>query len=43
MSEGTVIVAGVVMTHDVEPYLTGAGVPARTIGHRNRNLTYKLN
>ena len=42
IGEGAVIAAGAVVTHDVEPYAIYAGVPARKIGERNRDLVYTL-
>lgn len=35
--------AGAVVTRDVEPYDIVAGVPARKVGERNRDLQYRLN
>ena len=32
-----------VVTRDVEPYAIVAGVPARKVGERNRDLRYRLN
>ena len=43
VGEGAVIGAGAIVTHDVEPYHIVAGVPAQSIGLRNRKLTYELN
>lgn len=40
LSEGCVVGAGSVVTKDVPPYAIVAGVPARKIGERSRNLTY---
>jgi len=40
ISEGGAVAAGAVVTRDVEPYTIVAGVPARVIGTRPRNLTY---
>lgn len=38
--EGAVIAAGSVVTKDVEPYTVVAGVPAKKIGERSRDLLY---
>jgi acetyltransferase-like isoleucine patch superfamily enzyme len=40
IGEGAAVGAGAVVTHDVEPYAIVAGVPARPIGTRPKNLTY---
>lgn len=37
---GTVLCAGCVVTKDVEPYAVVAGIPARKIGERPRDLRY---
>jgi maltose O-acetyltransferase len=42
IGEGAVVAAGAVVTRDVEPYSIVAGVPARKIGERTRDLEYKL-
>jgi acetyltransferase-like isoleucine patch superfamily enzyme len=42
IGEGAVIAAGSVVTKDVAPYTIVAGVPAKTIGQRNRDLSYEL-
>jgi acetyltransferase-like isoleucine patch superfamily enzyme len=42
VSEGAVVAAGAIVTKDVPPYTISAGVPARVIGTRNRNLEYQL-
>ena len=40
IGEGAVVAAGAVVTKNVEPYTIVAGVPARKIADRNRNLDY---
>ncbi len=42
IGQGAVIAAGAVVTHDVEPFSIYAGVPAKKIGERNRNLLYEF-
>lgn len=42
IGEGACVAAGAVVTHDVEPYTIVAGVPAKPIGSRPRNLTYSF-
>jgi acetyltransferase-like isoleucine patch superfamily enzyme len=42
IGEGAVIAAGAVVSKNVEPFTIVAGVPARKIGGRNRDLTYRL-
>lgn len=42
LSEGCVVGAGAVVTKSFESYSIVAGVPARKIGERSRNLNYSL-
>lgn len=42
IGEGAVVAAGSVVSRDVEPYTIVAGVPARPVGQRQRDLTYQL-
>lgn len=42
IGEGAVVAAGSVVTKDLEPFGIYAGIPARKIGERNKNLTYNL-
>ncbi|MGA7627339.1 MAG: acyltransferase [Methanoregula sp.] len=39
---GSVVCAGAVVTKNVEPYSIVAGVPAKKIGEREKNLNYNL-
>jgi len=41
IGEGAVVGACAVVTHDVEPYQIVAGIPARPIGQRSRNIEYR--
>jgi acetyltransferase-like isoleucine patch superfamily enzyme len=43
IGRGAVVAAGAVVTRDVEPYVIVAGIPARRIGARQRDLRYQLN
>ena len=43
IGEGAVVAAGAVVTHDVPPYTIVAGIPAKKIGERNRDLRYEFN
>lgn len=40
IGEGAVVAAGAVVTKSVSAYTIVAGIPAKKIGDRNRNLTY---
>jgi acetyltransferase-like isoleucine patch superfamily enzyme len=42
IGEGAVVAAGAVVSRNVLPYEIVAGVPARKIGERSRNLKYHL-
>lgn len=43
IGEGAVVAAGAVVTKDVPAYAIVAGIPARVVGERPRELTYELN
>lgn len=40
IGEGSVVAAGAVVSKDVPPYTIVAGIPAKPVGERNRNLNY---
>ena len=42
IGRGAVVAAGAVVTNDISEYQIVGGVPAKTIGERNKNLNYKL-
>lgn len=42
IGEGAVVCAGAVVTKDVEPFAVVAGIPAKKIKERNRDIRYKL-
>lgn len=43
IGEGAVCCAGCVVTKDVEPYAVVAGIPAKIINERPKNLKYEFN
>lgn len=43
IGEGAVCCAGCVVTKDVEPFTVVAGIPAKKVGERPRNLQYNFN
>ena len=43
IGKGAVVAAGAVVTKDVPPYAIVAGVPAKVIGERTKDLRYTLN
>ena len=42
IGEGAVVCAGCVVTKDVEPYAVVAGIPARKVNERPRDLRYEF-
>lgn len=42
LGEGCVVAAGAVVTKDVPPFAVVAGIPAKVVGQRNRELNYRL-
>lgn len=42
IGEGAVIAAGAVVTKDIEPFSIVAGIPAKKIGNREKNLKYEF-
>ena len=42
IGEGAVVCAGAIVTKDVEPFAVVAGIPAKKIGERNRDLKYEF-
>lgn len=42
IGEGAVVAAGAVVTHDVPPYTIVAGIPAKKVGERNKDLRYNF-
>ena len=42
IGEGAVCCAGCVVTKDVEPFTVVAGIPAKKVGERPRNLLYEF-
>ncbi|MCZ9882311.1 acyltransferase [Arthrobacter sp. B2a2-09] len=43
VGEGAVVAAGAVVSKNVEPFTIVAGVPAKVVGSRSRDLEYDLN
>jgi acetyltransferase-like isoleucine patch superfamily enzyme len=43
IGEGAVVGAGAVVTKDIEPFSINAGIPAKKIGERNRDINYVFN
>jgi acetyltransferase-like isoleucine patch superfamily enzyme len=42
IGEGAVVMAGAIVTKNVEPFSIVGGIPAKKVGERNRNLRYNL-
>jgi len=42
LGEGCVVASGAVVTKDIAPFAVVAGIPAKVIGGRNKELTYQL-
>ena len=42
IGKGAVIATGAIVTKDIPEYAIAAGIPAKVIGKRSENLTYKL-
>ena len=42
VGEGAMIMPGAIVTKDVAPFSVVAGIPAKKIGERSKNLTYDL-
>lgn len=42
VGEGAVVAGGAVVTKDVPPFTLVAGIPAKVVGERPRNLTYEF-
>jgi acetyltransferase-like isoleucine patch superfamily enzyme len=42
IGEGAVVAAGAIVTRNVAPFTIVAGVPARAVGERRRDLSYQL-
>ena len=42
VGEGAVVAAGAVVTKDVKPYAIVAGIPAKPVGERTKELTYRF-
>lgn len=43
IGEGAVCCAGCVITKDIEPFSVVAGIPARKVGERPKDLRYNFN
>jgi maltose O-acetyltransferase len=41
IGDGAIVAAGAVVSRDVEPYTIVAGSPARVVGRRTKDLTYR--
>jgi acetyltransferase-like isoleucine patch superfamily enzyme len=41
IGRGAIVASGAVVTKDVPEFTIVAGIPAKVIGQRNRNLDYK--
>ena len=43
IGEEAFVAAGAVVTRDVDPFTIVAGAPAKKVGERERQLTYRIN